>query len=88
MIVYIKWPKPTTYDAAVVSQTWYYNYNEIPVDPQILSDKLNKFFNVEYFRQGKPREVGEMAVAIFWPKWRKDRKPVKMALQKGIEIKI
>ena len=90
----VQWPKPETYEQAVGMQTWYYDYSAHTIDPQVLADKLNAYFTetegweVDCFRPGKPREAGEMAVAIKWPKWRKERKPIKMALQAGILIEL
>lgn len=82
----IKFPKPVTYHEATAFQAWYYDYNEHSVDPSIIAEKLNEHFGVTCFGPGRPRAAGEMAVQITWPKWRKDRKPIKMALQEGVTL--
>lgn len=82
----VKFPKPATYEEAVGWQTFYYDYNQYPYDPRMIAEYLNDHFGVQHFRQGKPREAGEMAVAIRWPRHRRDRKPIKMALQAGVTL--
>ena len=82
----VKFPKPTTYFEAVNFQTWFYDFNAHPVDPNVLAAKLNEHFEVDCFIPGRPRVAGEMAVQVNWPKWRDERKPMKMALQEGLTL--
>jgi hypothetical protein len=84
----VKFPPCATYEEAVGWQTFYYDYTQYPIDPSKVAEVLNEHFGVTNFRQGRPRGPGEMAVAIKWPRHRKERKPIKMVLQEGVLLHI
>lgn len=84
--ILVKFDKPLTYYEATEFQSFYYDVTQFPIDPNVLAEKLNKHFEIDCFRNGKPRQTGEAAICIKWPQHRKIRKPIKLELQQGITI--
>lgn len=72
---------------AIHNATMEYDYANCPAPPKRVAEVLNAHFKVNFFTSGGVH--GPKAfVKIKWPRDRKTRKPVKMALKAGIELDV